>query len=124
MGFDLSSVETIDTVEIEILHPTTGKPTGIKVQVASYESDRVRDVSRRIANKAMQKQRRKLTAEQVEENTLDLASAAIVSWSGLEKDGKALECNTENAKAVLREYSWFAQQIDEAASDQAAFIKA
>ncbi len=41
-----------------IVHPTTGKKLGMKVQVASYQSQRVRDVQRRLANANIRDQKR------------------------------------------------------------------
>jgi len=123
VGFDLTSIESLDTTTIDIIHPLTGKPTGVRVEVASYESERVKAVQRKLANKSLKKQRRRLTAEESEENIMIMACAAVVSWTGYTKDGEPVKCTPEAVREVMQ-LGWFATQIDEAASDQTLFIKA
>lgn len=119
-----------DGVEVEILHPVTGKATGLCVRVASYQSERVKAAQRRMANAALRDQKRNpkktATVEEIEEKTTDIIVAAVLSWEGFEKDGKPLECTPENVRMVVENPDlWFiAEQIDKAADDQLAFMKA
>ncbi|WP_290497620.1 hypothetical protein [Hyphomonas sp. UBA4494] len=119
-----------DGMEVEILHPVTGKPTGLSVRVASYQSERVKAAQRRMANAALRDQKRNpkktATVEEIEEKTTDIIVAAVLSWEGFEKDGKPLECTPENVRMVVENPDlWFiAEQIDKAADDQLAFMKA
>ena len=117
-------------VEIEITHPVTSKPLGLKVKVASYASERVKAVQRRIANRSLRENKRNpkrtATVEELEEASTEILAAAVVGWSGFELKGKPLECNRENVLSVLNNPDlWFIrEQIDKAADDVTAFMPA
>ena len=115
---------------VEIRHPVTGEKTDLTVTVASYQSERVKKLQRKMANAAMREQRRNpkkaATVEEVEEKAHDLMVAAVIGWSGFERDGKPLECTPENVRAVLTnpDLYFIAEQIDKAAEDAQAFLTA
>lgn len=117
-------------VEIEIRHPTTGERTGLKVRVASYQSERVKKVQRRLGNAAIRENKRNPkkvgTVEEIEEKTNEIVAASVIDWSGFELNGKAMDCTPETVLTVLENPDlWFiGEQIDKAADDQAAFVKA
>lgn len=119
-----------DGVEIDILHPTTNAKTGLKVKVASYQSERVKAVQRRIANRSLRDNKRNpkktATVEELEEASTEILAAAVVGWSGFELKGKPIECNRENVLSVLNNPDlWFIrEQIDKAADDVTAFMQA
>ncbi|GAA5666908.1 MULTISPECIES: hypothetical protein [Brucella] len=128
--FDGAAKAFDEGFEVDIVHPTTGKKLGMKVRVASYQSQRVRDVQRRLANANIRDQKRNpkkvQTVEEIEDRAIDVMVAAVLSWEGFERGGKAIECTTENVRAVLTNPDlWFiAEQIDAAADNQLAFVKA
>lgn len=115
---------------VDLLHPATGEKLGMSVTVASYQSERVKKLQRKMANVAMREQRRNpkkaSTVEEVEEKAHDIMVAAVVSWEGFERDGKPLPCTPENVRALLSNPDlWFiAEQIDRAADDQQGFLTA
>lgn len=117
-------------IEIEITHPKTGVGTGLKVRVASYSSERVKRVQRRLTNVAIRENKRNPkkvgTVEELEERAVEITAAAVVDWSGFMLNGAALPCTPENVLTVLSNPDlWFiSEQIDKAADDQASFIKA
>lgn len=117
-------------MEVEIRHPVTGDKLGMTVTVASYQSERVKKLQRKLANVAMREQRRNpkkaATVEEVEEKAHDIMVAAVIGWSGFERDGKPLPCTPENVRAVLTNPDlWFiGEQIDKAAEDAQAFLTA
>lgn len=128
--FDGAAKAFDEGFEVDIVHPTTGKKLDMKVRVASYQSQRVRDVQRRLANANIRDQKRNpkkvQTVEEIEDHAVDVMVAAVLSWEGFERGGKAIECTTENVRAVLTNPDlWFiAEQIDAAADNQLAFVKA
>lgn len=135
MGFDISKFAGTaaafdEGVDVEIRHPITSEKLGLTVKVASYQSAKVRAVQRKMANTALREQSRNpkkvRTSEEIEERAKDVIAAAILDWSGFEKDGKPYPCTPEHVKAVVDDPDlWFiADQVDKAAEDQAAFIKA
>lgn len=119
-----------DGIEIEITHPVSAKPLGLKVTVASYQSERVKAVQRRIANRSLKDNKRNpkksATVEELEEASSEILASAVLGWSGFELKGKPLECNRENVLSVLSNPDlWFIrEQIDKAADDVTAFMPA
>lgn len=126
--FDGLSRKFDEGVEIEIRHPVTNEPLGMKVRVASYQSERVKKVQRKLANAALRDQKRNpkkpVTVEETEEKAFEIVAAAVLDWSGFERDGEALACTPENVLSVIENSDlWFiSEQIDKAADDQAAFF--
>lgn len=117
-------------IVVPITHPDTGEKTDMSVTIASYKSERVKKVQRRLANAAMREQRRNpkkaATVDEVEEKAMDIMAAAVIDWSGFERDGKPLPCTPENVRAVLTDpdMDFVAEQIDKAAEDDQAFTTA
>lgn len=115
-------------VEIEIRHPATNEPLGLKVRVASYQSERVKKVQRKLANAAIRDQKRNprktATIEETEEKAFEIVAAAVLSWDGFERNEETLECTPENVLSVVEDPNlWFiSEQIDKAADDQVAFF--
>ncbi|HRQ25804.1 hypothetical protein [Hyphomicrobium sp.] len=125
---DLNAPEAFETgMEIDILHPVTSEPTGLKVKVRSFRSRRVEEIEHDIANKVLRKRSRDSsyvkTAWEMHEDATKILAATVVSWSGFEMNGEPLECTNENVTSVLGNRSlWFIRdQIDKAASDDRAF---
>lgn len=130
MTFDLANLDTLSTaqeegVDVELRHPVTNEPLGVTVRVASYESERVRRVKRRITDRALKatQGRRQTTAEDLERSTREMVAAAVISWSGLVYRGETLDCTPANVLRVLEEQPWIGEQIDAVAQDRAAFFR-
>lgn len=119
-----------DGIDVDICHPVTSEKLGMTVRIASYQSERVKKLQRKMANAAMREQRRNpkkaATVEEVEEKAFDIMVASVISWEGFERGGKPLECTPENVRAVVSNPDlWFiAEQIDKAAEDSQAFMTA
>lgn len=130
MTFDLSSLNEgrkrqEDGVEVDIIHPATKQPTGMKITVACYESERVMAEARRIGNAKRQKMAKGRGVDPVEmdeDRIIALAVAATVSWSGIEEKGDPLPCKPEIVSRVYREYPFILEQVQEAGSDRALFF--
>lgn len=113
------------TVTVEITHPSTSKPIGLRVECVSLESDPVKAIERQIKNAALKSGRSTMTADKLERNTIALLSAAIVGWSwaeGLTLGSLASPALTLENKAKLLAVPWIAKQIDTALGDEAAFF--
>lgn len=119
-----------DGIEVEITHPVTSKPLGLTVRVASFNSERVKAVQRRIANRSLKDNKRNpkksATVEELEEASNEILASAVIGWTGFELKGKPLECTRENVLSVLNNPDlWFIRdQIDKAADDVTAFMMA
>lgn len=69
-----------NTVTVELKHPGTGLPLGVRVDVQSMQSDAVKAVERTLKNKALKSGRNNVTAEKIDDNTVLILAAAVVSW--------------------------------------------
>lgn len=112
-------------ISVEIKHPATGAPIGLTVECVSLEDDRVKAVERQIKNRALRGGRNTVTAEKIEDNTVEILAAAIVGWKwdgeltlGDLKNPQLTKMNVSKLLAV----SWIAKQIDTALGDEAAFF--
>ena len=126
LAFDSGIAKQEDGIEVEIIGPDGVTPTGGKVRVASYESDRVKAAMRKAANAALAAQqknpRKAATVEDREAIALTMVVAAVLDWSGITVGSKPLECTAENVRMLCDRFPWFVEQIDKAASDRALFF--
>lgn len=121
---DILSIQP-NTITVEIKHPATGASIGLELECVSLEDDRVKAVERAIKNRALRGGRNTVTAEKIEDNTVEILSAAIVSWKWADGltlgDLKNPPLNKANA-AKLLQVGWIARQVDQALGDEAAFF--
>ncbi|MCX5569599.1 hypothetical protein [Kaistia nematophila] len=113
------------TITIDIKHPASGEPIGLQVECTSLEADAVKAVERAIKNKALRGGRNSMTAEKIEDNTVDLLAAAIVGWKwddGLSLGDLKNPPLTKVNVVRLLQVGWVAKQIDTALGDEAAFF--
>lgn len=113
------------TITVDIKHPATGAPIGLQVECVSLEDDRVKAVERAIKNRALRGGRNTVTAEKIEDNTVELLSAAVVGWKWADGltlgDLKSPPLSKINVGKLLA-VGWIAKQIDTALGDEAAFF--
>jgi hypothetical protein len=122
---DLSEIVASTNV-VEIKHPATAEPIGLKITLRATSSKEVREVQRRMLNENLKNRGRTLTAEKVEANRLDVLVAATQAWDWageLTFKGAKPEFNAENVRKVYKDLSWVKDQVDDALSDDAAFFR-
>lgn len=113
-----------DGIDVDILHPKTGEKLGITIRVAGPDSDRQKKARNAINNERLRMSRNKrLTAPELEADSLKITAASIISWDGVIENGEAVSLNTENAAAILTRYPFIREQLDSAVGDRAGFIK-
>lgn len=121
---DLSTI-TPSTLKVEIRHPGTGEPTGLVIECVSLQSEQVKRVQRSITDKVLRSRTRKLSAEQIEENAVEVLAAAVVGWEWRDgatwAGGKTLDFSPANVRVVVG-VDWLRKQIDEALGDESAFF--
>lgn len=135
MGFDLSKNDLSKLseagYEFELTLPEVRTPTGAFVTVRGVNSPAVKAFSRKkFAEMQMQEQIAKRKNREVElmsfEETEDLAAeialVRLISWKGIEEDGKELKFSPEAAKRVLKEHSWIRDQILEESDNISNFL--
>lgn len=124
---DLANLKPVERV-IDILHPSTGEKIGVSVTVLSINDEKMAAAKRRIQNKKLELDRRGKTfkADDLEENEMELLTTAITGWNwegDVDFHGEKPAFNEKNVKAVLKELTWFKQQIMEAVGDEKAFFQ-
>lgn len=124
---DISKIAPTERT-IEIKHPATGLPVGIRVTVMSIDDDRMKAENRIVRDKNMfMKQRGKdIKSEHVDENETRLMVAAITGWDWYGKDavfnGKKPDFTAANVREVLTTVEWFKTQIGDELNDTNSFF--
>lgn len=124
---DLANLKPVERM-IDILHPSTGEKIGVSVTVLSINDEKMAAAKRRVQNKKLELDRRGKTfkADDLEENEMELLTTAITGWNwegDVDFHGEKPAFNEKNVKAVLKELTWFKQQIMEAVGDEKAFFQ-
>lgn len=150
--FDLGQLDTAAASDkgarIPIVHPTTKEPVGIFVKVLGKHSEIFRELVRerankRIAEESMAVRRGKpsapRTAEQVEQEALEMLVACTTGWETELKNAKGevvetvptirlgedrLTWSVATGLEVYRKFIWLRQQVDDGIGDLENFIKA
>lgn len=112
---------------IDIIHPGSGEPLGIKVSVVSVGDERTKKVKRRILDEKLRLESRgkSFKSEDFEENTFQILYATMTGWewSGeIVFDGAKPDFNVKNVRMVFDRLPWFRAQIEEAVADETAFF--
>lgn len=114
---------------IDIFHPVTKENTGMQILVAGTDSDRYRSVLHAHQNRRVQAFSRgqplRLSAEEQENERLDLLVSCTLGWKGVSEDGSTpLEFSPENARRVYVDFPAIREQVDMAIADRSLFMKA
>ena len=132
---DIANI-TAETQTIEILHPASGKPIGVRLQIVDESDERVKAVQQHIATRRLQLEARNKTFDgaQLEKNGVDLICAAVVGWEWYSTtdnpddratfNGEVPEFNAANVRRVITESHpvLFAKQISSALFDNPDFF--
>ncbi|WP_223566940.1 hypothetical protein [Agrobacterium tumefaciens] len=117
-----------EAFDLDITHPVTGEKTGLVVQVASYRSERVKRVQRKLGNASLRENKKNPkkvgTIEEVEERTNEIVAASIVGWN-LTRNKVEVPCTPEEILKIISDsrYFFIAEQVDKAADEDANFTK-
>jgi len=134
MGFDIKKNNPADLAEsgfeFEAVLPS-GEKTGIKIKVRGENSPVVKNHSRRIYQEMkMREQQAKrrgkeyeLDLDEAEEMSAEAAAVRVISWSGIEEDGKEVKYSKEEAKRIFMEHSWLKEQVLENSNNIFNFSK-
>jgi hypothetical protein len=131
---DLATLDTVkgagEGAVMEVLHPgdgtvlkdDNGQP--ITITLMGADSEKAKKRQRMEINKRLKNGRNsKITAEEMEENGVNLLALCTLSWSGIKLDGRLLECSTENAAMVYQRSPWLKEQVDTFVGDRSNFLK-
>lgn len=121
---DLSKIVAIEK-EIDITHPVSGEPIGLRIKLLPGSTKQVEKVRREIANERISKGDKKFTADDLENGAYRIVIASVSDWEWLGDTtfkGEKPECTAANVRKVLDALPWMKDQIDRAISDTASFF--
>lgn len=126
---------------VEIAHPATGAPIGVRVTIMSLDDDRLKRIKRNITDESLklQSKGKAFKVEELERNSKGLLFGATTRWewynpTGSEGDdgydadaqakfnGEIPEYNQKNFYAVIDALPWFADQLREELEDAKGFF--
>jgi hypothetical protein len=128
-GFDLAQLNAAETAVVDIYHPVTKVAIGIQITVASTDSETFRKASQAQQNKRLKQMSRgrragaTLTAEELEEESLDLLATCTIGWDGVLMGTEPLAFSKQAAMNLYRKHAFIREQVDEAMADRALFLK-
>jgi hypothetical protein len=121
---DISTI-VAEARTIEIKHPVTGEPIGLRVTLRPDSADEVQAVKRKLVNERLRRDL-KPSAERIEENGYLLLDASISGWEwdgDLTFEGSKPELSPKNLRKVLKRLTWMRDQIDTELGNDAAFFE-
>ena len=134
MGFDLKAndlaAKAESGYEFELKVPGTFEDTGAFIKVRGEQSKTVKAFTRKKFEEyqrkvAAEKRRGKvnddISLDEAEELAVESAVVRIISWKGIEEDGKDVPFTKENAERILTEHSWIREQVMEASNELTNF---
>ena len=102
---------------VTIIYQRNGEPylagdgTESTMTIVGSESKKVKEAKANATRTMLNRKRTKLTPEDVEDNLISQASAAVIEWHGWEIDGKDAKLNKDNLTAVLK-YDHIREQVE------------
>ncbi|SNS00360.1 hypothetical protein SAMN04488503_2290 [Humidesulfovibrio mexicanus] len=125
---DLSALDTKTMadqgVEMEILTVDSGKPTGVFLTLAGYDSDIYRNQERATLNRRLAKKVRKTpTAEDFDDDSMVTLVRCTLGWRNVEVGGKPLEFTPANVRMVYEQYPEIKRQANAFILDGANFLR-
>ena len=114
--------------EFEVKLPD-GAATDFHITVRGNLSPKMKKYSKDLFNKMQMKEmqaKRKgkqdmIDLDEAEETLIESAAVRVVTWKGLEEDGKVVEPTPENIKRVMAEHDWIRTQVIEESDNAANF---
>ncbi len=121
---DISTLVAAPRV-VDIKHPATGAPIGLKVTLRPDSAPEVLAEKRKLLNERLRHDV-KATAERLEENSLTLLGAAVAGWEwegDLTFEGSKPDFTPANLRKVLVKLRWVREQLDDEFGEDAAFFE-
>jgi len=127
-SLDVAKIVAEGSAWMTVVHPVTNEETDAKIHLAGADSEAFRKVERRIKNSRFSKllkgnkNKPNITAEELEENSLDLLVAVTLGWENVLSNGQPLEFNEANVRTLYEDCAWLREQVDEFIGDRTNFL--
>ena len=115
------------TVDVPIVHPVSGEPLvnddGSEMTITMYApySKEYKAVLHSQTNKRLKNRDKEITAEGIEESTLELLAQTTKSWN-ITFDGEQPKCTASKAKDIYTEVFWIRNQLEAGVDKTLDFI--
>lgn len=136
---DLSNLDTVAAsgkgAVMEVRHPVTkaillttptppkDKGDPVTLTIIGFDATEFRDHERALINKRLNGGKSRQTdAEAIQDEAITVLAMCVKAWSGIEVDGKQLDCTPANVKMVLNRFPWLKEQVDAFVGDRANFL--
>lgn len=128
--FDLADIKiSLDAMECEIRHPSTGevlmgKNGAFVILLHGEDSDVYKKHARRLLNARMNAGKKKMKVEDIEREALDQLVTLTAGWREIYWGGKPFEYSEDAARELYSngEYGWLRQQVESFISDRSNFL--
>ena len=107
-------------IEVEILDPNTGEPSGALLTIVGPDSRRARRARQEAIQKLLEKGEGKVDGSEL---TTEILCRLVISWTGILRGDTAVECTVDNARAVFERLPWLEVQVERKAQLRANFTK-
>lgn len=133
MAFDIVKTNLAEKAEagyeFEVQLPD-GSPTDFFVTVRGSQSPKVKAHGKKVFHQLQTKDQqakrkgkeRDFNLEEAEDLAVESAVVRVITWRGLEEDGKEIKPTEENVKRIMRELDWVRTQVLDEADIAANFI--
>jgi len=134
MAFDIKKINLAEQAEagyeFEVKLPD-GSSTDFYITVRGNLSPKMKKYSKDLFNKMQMKDlqaekrnkgKQPIDLDEAEATLIESAVARIVTWKGLEDDGKVVEPTQENIVRIMTELDWARTQVLEESDNAANFI--
>lgn len=121
---DISSITAAERV-VDIKHPSSAEPIGLRITILPESDQRVVAVRRKFLNERLQRGH-KVTAEKLAAQQTSIICAAVSGWDWqgeLNFHGEKPEFSEQALRQVMAELSWIKDQLDNELGDEAAFYQ-
>lgn len=130
-GLNLSTVSTVEKsnmgVEMEIIHPGTGEPTGAFLTVCGEDSELHATAMNIVSRRRIKAQRRSgqvtIDNDDIQHGLMTIAIHCVTGWRGvLDDDGQPLPFSRAELRRVLTDYKFILEDVNAFIGDRANFL--
>jgi hypothetical protein len=130
---DIANIDTVKAAtagaEMKVLHPTENTVlknedgSNMTITLIGTDSDTYRKAQRFAINRRMRSGRGRSTAEELEQDALELLAVATQKWN-ITLGGSKPECTRDIARETYAKVPWLREQVDTFINDRSNFLKA
>ena len=126
--FDIATIKETESATLHLLHPETGAPVGAEITLAGANHPKRKGMefgrARQMRNRIAKKGRLELADPQEDADyEIDRLVACTLGWKGIARDGKEIECNAGEARAIYESAAWIRNQATEFLGESANFLQ-